>query len=210
MDANNKEVGFRIKSIRQKLGKTTKEFGLLVDGASDSLVSRWERGVNFPNVKRLTLIAKLGEISVNELLYGSFDNFARDYIERLTYDDNWAKAFRITDEKRKEIILKTIEQVFKNGLAKHFYDIGEFSAVRKNLFDEMSKTAWRIDSETEFTNLGALNRISMDVSEMMKNLEEYHNNGVDSDVYTDIESVIEDTHENLISLYEKYKDRLKK
>lgn len=70
MEINNKEVGFRIKSIRQKNGKTTKEFGSLIDGASDSLVSRWERGVNLPNTKRLKLIAELGNVSVNELLYG--------------------------------------------------------------------------------------------------------------------------------------------
>lgn len=210
MDIDKKAVGVRIANIRDRHNKTLEEFGNMIDGATKSNVSKWEKGDVLPNRRRLKRIAEIGETSVSELLYGPFDIFAQKYIERLTYDENWAKAFRITDESRKEIIIKTMEQVFKKGLAKHFYDIGEFSAVRKSLFDEMSKTAWRIDSETEFTNLGALNRISMDVSEMMKNLEEYHNNGVDSDVYSDIESVIEDTHENLTSLYEKYKDRLKK
>lgn len=72
MKVNNYEVGKRIKSIRIKLGKTTADFGSLIDGTSGSLVSRWERGVNLPNSKRLSMIAELGNITIDELLYGDF------------------------------------------------------------------------------------------------------------------------------------------
>nr|WP_321303435.1 helix-turn-helix transcriptional regulator [uncultured Trichococcus sp.] len=210
MDIDKKAVGIRIANIRDLQNKTLEEFGNMIDGATKSNVSKWEKGDVLPNRRRLKRIAEIGETSVSELLYGPFENFARNYIERLTYDKEWAEALRFTDEKRQIIIPKALEQVLKKGLAKHFYDFGEFDAVRKSLFDEMSKAAWRIDTETEFTNLGALNLISLDISEMMKHLEEYQDNGVDNDVYSDIEKIIENAHEDLSSLYEKYKDRLKK
>lgn len=67
----NVPIGNRIKSIRKKLGLTTKEFGnKIIPPASDSLVSRWERGVNRPNNNRLKQIAELGNISIDYLLYG--------------------------------------------------------------------------------------------------------------------------------------------
>ena len=68
-------VGDRIKSIRKQKGLTMKEFGKLVDNAAQSLVSRWENGLTSPNSKRLKIIAALGSISVNELLYGDFQYF---------------------------------------------------------------------------------------------------------------------------------------
>lgn len=68
---DKKEVGSRIKTIRINLKETTAKFAQRFDPpASDSLVSRWERGVNLPNNERLKAIADLEGISVNELLYG--------------------------------------------------------------------------------------------------------------------------------------------
>lgn len=75
MNADPKKVGKRIRSLRQEKGLTTKDFGKFISGASDSLVSRWERGVNLPNNARLKMIAQFGEISVNELLYGKEENY---------------------------------------------------------------------------------------------------------------------------------------
>lgn len=86
MDVDNKQVGQRIKSIRLNLGLTAEQFGEKIDKnspASQSLVSRWERGINLPNRDRLKSIAKEAEISVNELLYGSPDKF----IETVLIDD---------------------------------------------------------------------------------------------------------------------------
>lgn len=71
MKTNPKEVGQRIKSIRINLKETTAKFAQRFDPpASDSLVSRWERGVNLPNNERLKEIAEFGDLSIPELLYG--------------------------------------------------------------------------------------------------------------------------------------------
>lgn len=68
MDINNKLVGFRIKNIRQNLGMTQEEFGNLFD-ATRSNVSKWERASSLPNKERLKQIAKIGDMTVEELLY---------------------------------------------------------------------------------------------------------------------------------------------
>lgn len=63
------EVGKRIKMIRLELGMSGKEFGQQFQPhASDSIVSRWERGVNLPNARRIKRISELGNITVDELL----------------------------------------------------------------------------------------------------------------------------------------------
>ena len=69
-EINKQVVGLKIRSIRKTLGLTMKEFGgrLGKPVASDSIVSRWEKGVSIPNNERLKLIAEIGGITVNELL----------------------------------------------------------------------------------------------------------------------------------------------
>lgn len=79
MFVDKKEVGKRIYDIRKKYGYSMQKFGELIDGAPKGSVNSWEKGVNLPNNKRLEQIASLGDVSVNELLYGSF----QDYVYRL-------------------------------------------------------------------------------------------------------------------------------
>lgn len=71
MEINKKSVGKRIQSVRKKLGLTLEEFGLLVENAQKSNVSKWERGSSIPSNSRLKKIAELGSVSTDWLLYGS-------------------------------------------------------------------------------------------------------------------------------------------
>lgn len=73
MDINKEDVGKRIYMIRKSLGDTMKEFGDRMGNppASDSIVSRWEKGKSLPNNERLKTIAELDGLSVNKLLYGN-------------------------------------------------------------------------------------------------------------------------------------------
>lgn len=65
-------LGERIKHIRIELGLTMKEFGEKFNPpASDSIVSRWERGISSPNSKRLKSIAELGNVSARYLTLGN-------------------------------------------------------------------------------------------------------------------------------------------
>lgn len=73
-DIDKKSVGARIKSIRKTKGMTLEEFGKLFN-ASKSNVLRWEKGDNIPNNERLKQIAKVGDLTVNELQYGDFKTY---------------------------------------------------------------------------------------------------------------------------------------
>lgn len=97
MDVDKIRVGKRIKSIRLQMRLTEKEFGMLFDNpAANSLVSRWERGINLPNASRLGEIANFGGMTVDDLLYGKRDSisaFTMDELineinRRLTSDEN--------------------------------------------------------------------------------------------------------------------------
>lgn len=71
LDIDKKSVGARIQSIRKSKGMTLEEFGKLF-GASKSSVLGWEKGDNIPNNERLKQIAKIGDLTVDELQYGNF------------------------------------------------------------------------------------------------------------------------------------------
>ena len=72
-------VGKRILQIRKKYGYSMQKFGEIIDNAPKGSVNSWEKGVNLPNEKRLKQIATLGNMTLNELLYGSF----KEYVDML-------------------------------------------------------------------------------------------------------------------------------
>lgn len=84
---NKKAIGLRIKTIRKQKGLTMKEFGKLIEDAAQSLVTRWENGTSIPNNERMKIIADIGNISVNELLYGSFENYISNVILENSNED---------------------------------------------------------------------------------------------------------------------------
>lgn len=52
-------------------------------GADKSNVSRWEAGVSLPNKERIKDICKVADITVNELLYGSYEKDVEELYEGL-------------------------------------------------------------------------------------------------------------------------------
>lgn len=69
MEVNNIEVGNRIKSIRLDQGETMEEFGKVFN-TSKGTVNNWEKGRNLPNKENLLKIARIGGMTVSQLLYG--------------------------------------------------------------------------------------------------------------------------------------------
>lgn len=83
---DKKALGARIKSLRLAKGYTLKDFSKLIQRENkeeseitESIISRWERGVSVPSPNRLKAIANIEGISVDELLYGP----QNEYITRL-------------------------------------------------------------------------------------------------------------------------------
>ena len=65
MDA--KSLGKFIQACRKDLGLTQEELGMKLN-VTDKAVSRWERGIGFPDVKLLEPLADALQISVEELI----------------------------------------------------------------------------------------------------------------------------------------------
>lgn len=77
---NKKNVGSRIKQIRLNKGYTLEAFGKLF-GAKKGNVQQWEKGISLPNKERIKDICKVADITVNELLYGSIEEFLEMNLE---------------------------------------------------------------------------------------------------------------------------------
>ena len=82
---NKLNTGLRIKQIRNNLGDTLEEFGKRIE-ADKSNILRWEQGKTLPNKQRLKAISILGNISLNELIYGSIDEFLENNFSNLILD----------------------------------------------------------------------------------------------------------------------------
>lgn len=90
INIDKKAVGSRIKQIRTNKGYTLESFGKLF-GASKSNVQKWETGFTLPNKERLASISKIADMTVNELLYGSVDEFAKENYEKIIIDTYGSK-----------------------------------------------------------------------------------------------------------------------
>ena len=69
MQENNK-IGKTIATLRKEKGFTQAQLAekLFV---SDKAISRWESGVGLPEIANLVELAKVFEVTVDELIYGS-------------------------------------------------------------------------------------------------------------------------------------------
>lgn len=120
MQPNKKLVGKRIQAIRLEKGLTLDEFGKLIGASKSSIsewesgkhlppaksiISRWEKGAMLPNSSRLERVAELGNITVNELLYGNNEHDIEDLEQRL---------LEIPIEERVELILRVLKETSKS------------------------------------------------------------------------------------------------
>lgn len=83
-------IGQQINKIRVNRKETLEEFANAIKEKTNfkvkttkSNVSKWENGMNIPNDVTLKAISELGNISIDELIYGDLENYARKEIESL-------------------------------------------------------------------------------------------------------------------------------
>ena len=120
MKPNKKLVGKRIQVIRLEKGLTLEQFGKLIGASKSSIsewesgkhlppaksiISRWEKGVMLPNFSRLERVAELGNITVNELLYGNNEYDIEDLEQRL---------MEMPIEERLKLILRVLNKTVKS------------------------------------------------------------------------------------------------
>ena len=89
-------VGARIKQIRMNKGYTLEAFGKLF-GAKKGNVQQWEKGRSLPNKERITTISKIADMNVNELIYGSIDEYIENNSDLLknNYKNTFTHTFKI-------------------------------------------------------------------------------------------------------------------
>lgn len=96
IDVNKKAVGSRIKQIRINKGYTLEALGKLF-GASKGNVQKWEKGLALPNKGRLADICKISDITVNELLYGTTDEFIENNIDNFILESDYPYPYTFKD-----------------------------------------------------------------------------------------------------------------
>ena len=76
------EVGYRIAQARKKQGMTQRELSERLH-VSDKAVSKWERGVNYPDISLFDEIAKTLDLSLVELL-GIEDRSKEEIVQNIS------------------------------------------------------------------------------------------------------------------------------
>lgn len=82
MKIDKKAVGRRIFNIRLNMRLTLEQFGKLFN-AEKSNVQKWEKGLSLPRRERLETISKLGNMTVNQLLYGDREQDIEELYQEL-------------------------------------------------------------------------------------------------------------------------------
>lgn len=134
------KLGQRIFSIRNRLKYTLEQFGEIKGlNASKSIVLRWENGSSIPSRARLEMIAKIGNISTNQLLYGSIDEFLENNIEGLIKESDY--PIDLTDNE--------ISEKFKKELIDYvLLRLNEYSGYQQdeNLIDNIDTLCSKVTS----------------------------------------------------------------
>ncbi len=102
---NAKQVGNTISTIRKQKGWTQKELAEKLH-VSNAAVSKWERGINYPDLTLMEPLANLLEITVPELL-GLVDETEQNIIKDITEISKQEKE-KLTLTIKKKIILTAL------------------------------------------------------------------------------------------------------
>lgn len=164
MDIDKKELGKRIKSIRLSYGDNLEEFGKRKIKNTDtslnatrSLVSAWENGRYVPSPERLKIIAELGNMTVEELLYGEKGIIIKQAMKDavLEFLDNGnveRKSEYENNRDRYDSLLENLEQKFNDVViysSENFYfDVRK--ETLKNLELEYIKGARNNESSKQY------------------------------------------------------------
>lgn len=167
-------MGNFLKKLRQENGYTQKDIGDML-GISDNSVSKWERGINSPDIYYLNTLADLFHVTVQEILYGE-RNFKKKEIDEEHHNKvlevvNLSKSFG----KRKVLnnINLTIHEgdivgligpngagkttLIKTILSLYKYDGGNVKIcgfdTKKDLENALSKTGSIIENPDMYLNL---------------------------------------------------------
>ena len=107
-------LGNRIKDIRIRLNYDQKRFAKEI-GATVSALSNWENGRNKPNMEKLSNIAKIGNTTVEELLYGDvIRSYFNEHWENLIKNEDVSMEYYDIDQEDFEYVQSAKEKIYNN------------------------------------------------------------------------------------------------
>lgn len=158
MKPNPKDVGQKIRLIRKREGLTMEELGNFIGDVKKSAVGNWERGDNLPNNDRLKKIAELGKTTVDFLLYGSLEDYARSLLNELEIE------LKNDDRYTNEVTASIINDIEFRLFPKFFpHDYKDRESLEKQ-FNEYKKDAIDMWTNYEKIELEIASRISHQIS----------------------------------------------
>ena len=147
---DKKAIGARIRNIRLNKGMTLEEFGSLFN-ASKSIVYRWENGTSIPNAERFKAISKIGDISIENLLYGTI----KERISKILY------SFFENDNRLSNIDIKSLTRSIYHSLPTTDITNQDLEFFIKNYLDNLVLNA----STHDLTNKDKLKKLIDDLND---------------------------------------------
>lgn len=163
---SNEILANNIEKIRSSKGESKKVFGERFK-ASGSLVSKWEKGTVIPNPERLKAIAELGETTVEYLMYGSLENYAKDLLNEL--EKELKEDDSITDKVAASIISDIEGRLFPKFFPPNYKDR---ESLEKE-FNEYKKDTIELWTNYERIDLEIAQRIRSLISSDINDNKEY-------------------------------------
>ena len=173
-----KLIGQRIKQIRREKGMTMEEFGNLLS-TSKSIVYRWEIGTNLPNPERLKTIAKLADITVEELLSSSKKDYALKYALKSLNNILNTKALSQFDEDNSKFVSKYANEILPIIEERlKFLQLSMYSNkdIEKYIDDTINEIVYSTPKDTK----ELLFDVKLTITENLKKIYEYYGKEKDS------------------------------
>ena len=105
---DNKKFGDFIKELRKERNLTQKELGEKIN-ITDKAISKWERGISFPDIAVLKDLADFFNVDVSELLNGKRGTKQEIDVEKTIQEA--IEKYKNAEEKRKEKIQKSKNKI---------------------------------------------------------------------------------------------------
>ena len=105
---DNKKFGDFIKELRKEKQLTQKELGEKLN-ITDKAISKWERGLSFPDIAVLKDLAEFFEIDISELLNGERGKKQEIDIEKAIKEA--IENYKNIEEKKKEKVQKVKKRI---------------------------------------------------------------------------------------------------
>ena len=105
---DNKKFGEFIKELRKEKQLTQKELGEKLN-ITDKAISKWERGLSFPDIAVLKDLAEFFEIGISELLNGERGKKQEIDIEKAIQEA--IENYKNIEEKKKEKVKKVKKRI---------------------------------------------------------------------------------------------------